>query len=63
MNLIEKLDNFLQKTKDGREVQKILAAKLVIQEKYHKEVEKLLNPLTAFGVSIWDNMKIVSHVE
>ena len=42
MNLVEKLDDFLKKTKDGREVKRILAAKLAIQGKCHKEIENLL---------------------
>jgi len=62
MNLIEELDDLLKKTKDGREVKRILAAKLVIQGKCHKEIEELLKVSSSF-ISKWKNAAIFQGVE
>ena len=62
MNLLEELDNFLKKTKDGREVKRVLAAKLAIQWKCHKEIEKLLKVSSSF-ISKWKNAAIFQGVE
>jgi len=62
MNVIEELDDFLKKTKDGREVKRILAAKLVIQGKCHKEIEELLKVSSSF-ISKWKNAAIFQGVE
>jgi putative transposase len=62
MNLVEKLDDFLKKTKDGREVKRILAAKLAIQGKCHKEIENLLKVSSSF-ISKWKNAAIFQGVE
>ena len=62
MNLVEELDDFLKKTKDGREVKRILAAKLAIQGKCHKEIENLLKVSSSF-ISKWKNAAIFQGVE
>ena len=62
MNLLEELDDFLRKTKDGREVKRILAAKLVIQGKCHEEIEELLKVSWSF-ISKWKNAVIFQEVE
>ena len=62
MDLVEELDDFLKKTKDGREVKRILAAKLVIQGKCHKEIEELLKVSSSF-ISKWKNAAIFQGVE
>lgn len=62
MNLVEKLDDFVKKTKDGREVKSILAAKLAIQGKCHKEIENLLKVSSSF-ISKWKNAAIFQGVE
>jgi len=62
MNVIEELDDFLKKTKDGREVKRILAVKLAIEGKCHKEIEKLLKVSSSF-ISKWKNVVIFQGVE
>jgi putative transposase len=62
MNLIEELDDFLKRKTDGREVKRILAAKLVIQEKCHQQIEELLKVSSSF-ISKWKNAAIFQGVE
>ena len=62
MNLIEELDDFLKKTKEGREVKRILAVKLAIEGKCYQEIEKLLKVSSSF-ISKWKNVVIFQGVE
>lgn len=62
MNLIEELDDFLKRTKEGREVKRILAVKLAIEGKCYEEIEKLLKVSSSF-ISKWKNVVIFQGVE
>lgn len=62
MNLIDELNNFINKTKDAREIKRAMAVKMKLSGKSSREIEELLQVSQSF-VSCWKNRVIVEGVE
>lgn len=62
MNLLEQLDNFLNQTKDAREMKRALAVKMILQKKSYHEVKRLLKVSHQF-ISKWKNQAIFEGVD
>lgn len=55
MNLINHLDDFINETRDAREIKRALAVKMILQGKSSQEIEKLLQVSQSF-ISKWKNL-------
>lgn len=62
MNLIDELNDFLNKTKDAREMKRAIAVKMRLSGKSSREIEELLEVSQSF-ISNWKNRVIVGGVE
>ncbi len=62
MNLIEEIDNFIQRTKVAREQKRALAAKMAVLRKPSSEIQSLLGVSREF-VTKWKNKAIFEGVE
>jgi putative transposase len=62
MNLIDELNDFLNKTKDAREIKRAIAVKMRLLGKSSREIEELLEVSQSF-ISNWKNRVIVGGIE
>lgn len=62
MNLIEEIDDFINQTKDPRELKRAIAVKLKLQGKSYREIQDLLQVSQGF-ISNWKNRVIVEGVD
>ena len=62
MNLIDELNDFLNKTKDAREMKRAIAVKMRLSGKSSREIEELLEVSQSF-ISNWKNRVVVGGVE
>lgn len=62
MNLIDELNDFINKTKDAREIKRAMAVKMKLSGKSSREIEELLQVSQSF-ISNWKNRVIVEGVE
>ena len=46
MNLIEELEEFIQRAKDARELKRAMAVKMSLQSKSYSEIEELIKVRT-----------------
>jgi putative transposase len=62
MNLIDELNDFLNKTRDAREIKRAIAVKMRLLGKSSREIEELLGVSQSF-ISNWKNRVLVEGVE
>ena len=62
MYILDELDNFIEQTKDAREIKRALAVKMMLQGKHYREIEQLLGVSRQF-ISKWKNCAIFEGVE
>lgn len=62
MNLIDELNDFINTTKDAREIKRAMAVKMKLSGKSSREIEELLQVSQSF-VSNWKNRVILEGVE
>lgn len=62
MNLIDEIDDFINQTKDPRELKRAIAVKLKLQGKSYREIQDLLQVSQGF-ISNWKNRVIVEGVD
>ncbi|NES85834.1 MAG: hypothetical protein F6K10_33070 [Moorea sp. SIO2B7] len=48
MNIIEKLEHFLEQTKESQEIKRALAAKMILEGRAYQEIETILKVYHSF---------------
>ena len=54
MNILNELDDFINKTKESKEIKRALAVKMILSGKSYREIKELLNVSHSF-ISEWKN--------
>ncbi|ABG49769.1 transposase [Trichodesmium erythraeum IMS101] len=62
MNIIDKLNDFINQTKESKEIKRALAVKMTLSGKSYHEVKELLNVSHSF-ISEWKNQALFHGVE
>ena len=62
MNILDELDDFINKTKESKEIKRALAVKMILSGKSYREIKELLNVSHSF-ISEWKNQAIFHGVE
>jgi len=62
MNIINELNDFINQTKEAKEIKRNLAVKMILSGKSYQEIVKLLEVSPSF-ISKWKNPSIFSGVE
>ena len=62
MNILNELDDFINKTKESKEIKRALAVKMILSGKSYREIKELLNVSHSF-ISEWKNQAIFHGVE
>ena len=62
MNGIEELEDFIKKTKDGRELKRAVAVKMILQKKSYHDIKELISVWHSF-ISKWKNRFLVEGIE
>ena len=62
MNILDELDDFINKTKESKEIKRALEVKMILSGKSYREIKELLNVSHSF-ISEWKNQAIFHGVE
>ncbi|MEQ8999154.1 MAG: helix-turn-helix domain-containing protein, partial [Coleofasciculus sp. B1-GNL1-01] len=62
MNIIDELANFINQTKESKEIKRALAVKMILEGKSYREVKELLKVSHSF-ISQWKNQALFQGVE
>ena len=62
MNILDELDDFINQTKESKEIKRALAVKMILSGKSYREIKELLNVSHSF-ISEWKNQAIFHGVE
>ena len=62
MNGIEELEDFIKKTKDGRELKRAVAVKMILQKKSYHDIKELKSVSHSF-ISKWNQRFLVEGIE
>ena len=62
MNIIDELNDFINQTKESKEIKRALAVKMTLSGKSYHEVKELLNVSHSF-ISEWKNQALFHGVE
>ena len=62
MNIIDELDDFINQTKESKEIKKALAVKMILSGKSYHEVKELLNVSHSF-IREWKNQALFHGLE
>ena len=62
MNILDELDDFINQSKESKEIKRALAVKMILSGKSYREIKELLNVSHSF-ISEWKNQAIFHGVE
>lgn len=62
MDIISELNDFINQTKEGREIKRALAVKMILEGKSYHEIKELLQVSHSF-ISLWKNQALFFGVE
>ncbi len=62
MDIISELNDFINQTKEAREIKRALAVKMILEGKSYQEIKELLQVSHSF-ISLWKNQALFFGVE